>query len=259
MHQTSQPGARTRISLKYHLITFITHGCKVLQQPKLVQEVQAGELAMIKAGNCLMTEKLLENDSYKAVLFFFSPSFAQKIISGHKHQTSNETPSQLHHFIQDEYLHGFLAGISRLISSHGEIPPDLAEVKVKELLLYLQLKSAAVMQLLQPSHPTRNASLLLTEVVERNLHSDVSLEELAFLCNMSLSTFKRHFNKQYGMPAGQYFFNKKMERAALLLNSYTPGEVYHRLGYENYSSFSESFKLFYGISPRVYQQQLVNQ
>jgi AraC-like DNA-binding protein len=32
-------------------------------------------------------------------------------------------------------------------------------------------------------------------VVESNVHSNLKLEEIAFLCNMSLSTFKRHFSR----------------------------------------------------------------
>jgi AraC-like DNA-binding protein len=35
------------------------------------------------------------------------------------------------------------------------------------------------------------------KIVESNVHSNLKLEEIAFLCNMSLSTFKRHFTSEY--------------------------------------------------------------
>ncbi|WP_317165449.1 helix-turn-helix domain-containing protein [Chitinophaga tropicalis] len=50
------------------------------------------------------------------------------------------------------------------------------------------------------------------------------------------------------------------EQAATMLLSYRekPGEIYHKLGYENHSSFTQSFKQVYGITPSEYQQQKLN-
>jgi AraC-like DNA-binding protein len=54
----------------------------------------------------------------------------------------------------------------------------------------------------------------------------------------------------------QYFQQQKMEMAkTLLLQNENPGEVYYKVGYENHSSFSKSFKQVYGISPKQFQQQ----
>jgi AraC-like DNA-binding protein len=46
----------------------------------------------------------------------------------------------------------------------------------------------------------------------------------------------------------------------MLLRKENPGEVSYKVGYENPSSFSESFKQVFGISPKQYQQQnLINE
>ena len=43
----------------------------------------------------------------------------------------------------------------------------------------------------------------IKSVVESNVHSNLKLEEIVFLCHMSLSTFKRHFTTEYNQPPGK--------------------------------------------------------
>jgi AraC-like DNA-binding protein len=46
-----------------------------------------------------------------------------------------------------------------------------------------------------------------------------------------------------------------MERAALLLRGHEkPSDVYYKVGYENHSSFTQSFKQVYGVTPKEFQQ-----
>jgi len=56
----------------------------------------------------------------------------------------------------------------------------------------------------------------------------ISLEELAFICNLSVSTFKRRFVDIYGMAPGKWFLQKKMEWAKelILQGGERPGEIY---------------------------------
>jgi transcriptional regulator GlxA family with amidase domain len=54
-------------------------------------------------------------------------------------------------------------------------------------------------------------------VVESNVHSNLKLEEIAFLCNMSLSTFKRHFIVEYNEAPGKWLQDKRLQRAKEIL------------------------------------------
>jgi AraC-like DNA-binding protein len=51
-----------------------------------------------------------------------------------------------------------------------------------------------------------------------------------------------------------------MEMAAGLLRQQgqNASEVYQQVGYENLSSFIQSFKQSYGVTPREYQQEKLN-
>ena len=53
--------------------------------------------------------------------------------------------------------------------------------------------------------------------MESNAYSNLKLEEFAFLCNMSLSSFKRRFLKEFGESPGKWLQDKRLQRAHELL------------------------------------------
>ena len=116
------------------------------------------------------------------------------------------------------------------------------EIKLEELLLYL-LQSDPEKLLSLKSGSRDEEELQLKKAVESNIGSTVTLEELAFLCNCSLSTFKRKFNKIYQMPPQKWLIQQKMILAARLLShaNETAGTVYQQVGYEN------SFQLYASV------------
>jgi len=97
----------------------------------------------------------------------------------------------------------------------------------------------------------------LTNIVENNKHNKLSLEELAFLCNMSISTFKREFSKLYQNTPMKWFNEQRLNHIAFLLRTKRsrPIELYEEAGYENLSNFVQAFKKQFGMTPKQYQTQ----
>src|ERR1700748_210669 len=102
--------------------------------------------------------------------------------------------------------------------------------------------------------------LEIRKAVETNITNNISIEDLAFLCHTSVSTFKRRFTKIYNMPPSKWILQKRMEMAKNLLQHYNekPGEVFYKVGYENHSSFTQTFKQVYGVTPKEFQSQQLN-
>jgi AraC-like DNA-binding protein len=90
------------------------------------------------------------------------------------------------------------------------------------------------------------------KVVESNVYSNLKLEEIAFLCNMSLSTFKRHFTLEYGEAPGKWLQGRRLQRAKEILQEgrLKPSDIYFDMGYSNLSNFSIAFKNKFGKSPK---------
>ena len=86
--------------------------------------------------------------------------------------------------------------------------------------------------------------------MKSKVHSNLKLEEIAFLCNMSLSTFKRHFVNEYNVSPGKWLKNERLQKAKEMLEQgEKPSEIYLDFGYNNLSNFSVAFKNKFRISP----------
>ena len=93
------------------------------------------------------------------------------------------------------------------------------------------------------------------EVIENNKLNRLTLSELAFLCNMSLSTFKRTFEKQFHISPSKWFQERRLEYSAILLKSERkrPTDIYLEVGYDSLTNFIQAFKSKYGVTPKQYQ------
>jgi AraC-like DNA-binding protein len=95
-------------------------------------------------------------------------------------------------------------------------------------------------------------------VMEANFCYNLSLENFAHLCNRSLSSFKRDFNKHFGVSPGKWLQNKRLEYAAILLQNseLNISQIVLECGFEELSHFSRTFKNKYGVSPSNFRQKL---
>ena len=68
---------------------------------------------------------------------------------------------------------------------------------------------------------------------------------------MSLSTFKRHFIKEYKTSPGKWLHDKRLQKAkeALEQDHLKPSDIYLDFGYNNLSNFSIAFKNNFGFNP----------
>lgn len=84
----------------------------------------------------------------------------------------------------------------------------------------------------------------------------LTVEELARMCNMSVTKFKSVFKSLFGMSCYQYYQAQRMEYARQLLSKqqYPVKEVSYLTGFQNTANFTRSFKKAFDILPRDYQR-----
>lgn len=143
-----------------------------------------------------------------------------------------------------------------LYFAHPELMnPELLRLKIKELVLILLQTSGAgtLSALFLDLYSPRQATI--SEVVENHLHSDLSLEELAGLSGLSLSTFKREFQKQFRDTPANYLKDKRLEETQKLLlkTDLSVSEICYRVGFKDIAHFSRSFKQKYQVSPSAFR------
>jgi transcriptional regulator GlxA family with amidase domain len=76
--------------------------------------------------------------------------------------------------------------------------------------------------------------------------------ELAELCQISLRTLERHFQKHYSCTVSKWLRDLRLKQAYQgLLEGKAVKEVAYDTGYKQMSHFSRDFKSHFGISPSL--------
>ncbi|WP_244620327.1 helix-turn-helix domain-containing protein [Chitinophaga japonensis] len=259
-YRTSKPAPRASISLQQNLVTFLLSGEKTVHFAGTQVAVKPHQFVMLAAGNCLMSEKIVAEDGdYHSILFFFDSKLLSDLFSRHAllpgEQTGQPVNPPFLLFEKDAFLENFTRSLDYLLQDDKLAHHDLQKVKLEELFLYLAIQYPGQMQQIRSMSHEANDDRIVRQAVTAHVNSNVTVEELAFLCNMSLSTFKRRFARIYGNSPNRWLLEKRMERAAEMLRQgdHKASEICYELGYENLSSFIQSFKRVYGITPKQYQ------
>lgn len=259
-YRTNEPAARARIMLQQNLFTFLLDGEKTVHFAGTQVAVKPHQFVMLAAGNCLMSEKVAApNADYHSILIFFDTKLLSDFFNRHASLLGKQTKqSDNHPFLlleKDEFLVNFTRSLDCMLVDDKPIYHDLQKVKLEELFLYLAVQYPGQLQQIGNMSRDANDDLIVRQAVTSHMDSNITVEELAFLCNMSLSTFKRRFARIYGNSPNRWLLEKRMERAAKMLrhDDRKASEIYYELGYENLSSFIQSFKQIYGITPKQYQ------
>ena len=93
----------------------------------------------------------------------------------------------------------------------------------------------------------------MSEFIEQNY----TVAYMAYLCNMSVTAFKKRFSEYYELPPHRWFVKQHLHKAAELLLSedLSIKEVCHRCHFGNQSQFTNCFKREYGVTPKQYQER----
>lgn len=246
---------KSRVVFNCYTISFVTNGEKAIFRPSNNTIVSAGEGIVIPEGNSLMAEHTLNQHKYSSVLVFFPAKLAHDFLNRHKLNLKSLAVKETDYikFRQTNYFAGYIKSLQALIDEGQNLPYELAVTKVEELLLVLlQSHRDQLISLLQSNTPS--PELLLKNVVENNLFNNLTLDELAFLSNKSLASFKRDFEKAYHIAPGKYIRERKLEIACQELEQgKNATSLYIDFGYDNLSNFSSAFKKKFGVSPKQYQ------
>jgi AraC family transcriptional regulator, exoenzyme S synthesis regulatory protein ExsA len=245
-----------KVNLTHHMFSFLQKGEKRVQFAEHIVEVNNKQSVLIKSGNCLMTECLSTDEVYYCKLFFFSNHNIQQFLKKYNHppekpknRISTENPFFL--IDNDNFIDTFVTSISWMINSNGA-SIDLLTVKFDEIMLYLSHKYGDSFVDFIRSLVSTNRSTAFQQIIEANIYANLSLNDLAFLSNMSLSTFKRQFEKEYNMKPGKWFQKKRLQQARRILQNgeKCASQIYSDFGYKNISNFSIAFKNEFGFSPK---------
>ncbi len=211
------------------------------------EEVQAGESLLLKCGSYFADFlKYNDTDKYEVLVFHLYPDILREIYA-------NEIPSFvkpakhktfINKVVSTDIIKKFVESLQFYFDNPQLVNDELLKLKIKELvLLLLQTNNASsIVNLFSDLFTPRNLSV--TEVVRNHLFSNLSIDDLANLSNLSVSTFNRTFHTLFNDTPANYIKMKRLERAKELLSisSLTISEIAFQTCFNDVAHFSRSFK-----------------
>ena len=255
-YESNQEISKQQILLNKNTFSFLQEGTKEVFFDNSSYSINNDQFLLMKSGHCLMTEKLSNvAEYYRSVLFFFSNEDVLKFIRKFELSPSDsDTFYSTYSFNYDSFIKRFVDSLLDISKLSKSIQKNILDAKFNEIMLYLiEFKGVNFLYSLISNSDNQNQKFL--QIIESNKLNKLTIKELSFLSNMSVSTFKREFEKYFHSSPSKWFQEKRLEHAAFLLKnkSKRPSDIFEGIGYETLSNFIQAFKVKFGVTPKQYQ------
>lgn len=155
----------------------------------------------------------------------------------------------------DRLLENYRESINILLENPELADENMVKTKLKEFVLLISKSQQAPSQLDFLAALFKPNEVAFKSTIKHNLYANLSLEELATLCHMSISSFKRKFKAVFEESPKKYIAKKKVERAAELLKSHDlrVSDIAYEVGFDSLTTFNRNFTNIHGTSPSSYR------
>lgn len=146
--------------------------------------------------------------------------------------------------------------VLQLLSRH--VDPALAQHTARMMLIDPDRQSQApYISLALTERPRHSLSEKAEAFLQKELHRELSIGELARHCGTSERSLLRHFRQHYGASPLAHLQHLRVERAKALLETtlLSFDEIVERCGYSDASSFRKLFKRATSLTPADYRER----
>ena len=222
--------------------------------------LRSNEGVVLRCGNYLNDWLKTQDSEYcEAIAVHFYPEVLKKIydheLPAFIQEANVKRATCISKVKADTLLHNYIDNLLFYFENPSLVSEDLLKLKVRELILLLAKtdNAQAIKELIASLFTPGEYSF--KEIIEAHIYSNLTNEELAGLTNLSLSSFKREFEKVYHTSPAKYFKSRKLDRAAQLLKTTHQriGDIAYDCGFKEVSHFSRSFQKHFGYSPSEYR------
>jgi len=155
----------------------------------------------------------------------------------------------------DRLLANFRESIDILLDNPDLADESIIKTKLKEFVLLMAKSQDAPSELDFLSAIFKPLDIEFKSTILDNIYSNLSVDELARLCHLSNSSFKRKFQESFNTSPKKYISQKKVEKAASLLKiaDLRVSDIAYDVGFDSLATFSRNFTAAYGKSPTEYR------
>lgn len=254
-------------NLSRHGIGYILRGKKYIYYGDVRHEVNRGDLFYLSTGHHY-TEDIPENGKpFEQITFYYTPEQLGRILTqlsmnyqlNITNDHSCENCREQSHVIYPAWntIKNFFSTINQYIKDDLFTQDETAEsIKMTELIYLILTQNDCCLK----SKVLGNIDQMkenFEQTIHQNIFNDVSIDELAQMCNRSLTSFKKEFKKHFFEPPHKWFIRQRLMHSRLLLISTNKSisEIGIECNFPNTSHFIKLFKKEYGLTPATYRNR----
>ena len=156
-------------------------------------------------------------NSIEVVGVLLYPSIIEELFQFDTSQSTHAVDYNVKAVPVDGLLNSFKESVTILLDNPELADETLIKIKLKEFVLLMTKTQNAPTQLDFLASMFKKNTSEFKETILKNLYSNLTIDEFAHLCGMSLSTFKRKFTETFKESPKKYIAIKKLEKATMLL------------------------------------------
>jgi AraC-like DNA-binding protein len=201
------------------------------------------------------SEQQKAGDGVEVIAVVLYPSLVQELFEFDLSTSEYSLDYNIKQVEVDRLLANFKESINILLDNPELADESIIKTKLKEFVLLISKSQNAPSQLDFLAALFKPIDVEFKSTIQHNLYSSLSIGELARLCHLSTSSFKRKFRVEFDDSPKNYIAKKKVEKAAELLktNSLRVSEIAYDVGFDSLATFNRNFSKFYGKSPSEYR------
>lgn len=238
---------------------YINKGSYQITEANGIVKVGEKEALLKKCGSYVSYFPSSKERNYaEAIAIYFHIDILKSIYSNEivdflKKSKKSSAPKKVANELIEKYVNNLII----YLDNPSLIDDELSLLKFKELILILMKSQHCDSVKTFFTNLFNSQELEFQTIIENNIFSKISTEELAFISNKSLSSFKRSFKLYFNETPARYIKLKRLERAAQLIA--TSSEKISNIAYDccfnDPTTFSAVFSNHFGVSPSVYRIQ----
>lgn len=237
---------------------YMTKGTMTSYDSRGLHTISEREALLKNCGNYVQTYHAEDaSNECEAVAVYLYPELLKTIYKNEvpSFLTDNQSVPIPKKLIGNQLIEQYMNNLAIYFDAPETLDEELGILKLKELMLIL-LKSENhenIRKLLSEIFAPVNVKFKQT--IENNIFNPLGLEQLAFVCNMSLSTFKREFKKTFGETPARYIKDRRLNHAASLLSCSDESitTIAYDSGFQDITTFSANFQEKFQVAPSKYR------
>ncbi|MEQ8325358.1 MAG: helix-turn-helix transcriptional regulator [Cytophagales bacterium] len=205
-------------------------------------------------------EQRNSSDYLDLIIVLLYPSIVEEIFEFDLIDSNFQTNYNIKQVSVDKLLENFKESINILFENPELVDENIIKHKLKEFILILSKSQNAPSHLDFLSALFQPIDVQFKTIVKNNIYANLSLEEMAFLCHLSLSSFNRKFRQVYSENPKKYLISKKLEKASELLKHTNTriSDIAFDVGFDSIATFNRNFTKQNGKSPSKYRSAYID-